>query len=191
MKKLHQNPEKYYKPKARPSGHDIGTGFAVDNGGAIPPNLLQIPNTDSSSQYLRLCKELKIQSHPARFPFKLPKFFIDFLTEPGDTVLDIFAGSNTIGLAAEASQRQWIAFEREHEYLAASSFRFLEKDVSIEGARELYQQLCQFEATTHIETETLSPELQEDDESEEVVEQGVVEPPHADVALQRSLFEAF
>jgi len=49
MKKLHQNPEKYYTPKLRPSGHDIGTSFAVDNGGAIPSNLLQIPNTESSS----------------------------------------------------------------------------------------------------------------------------------------------
>ncbi len=27
MKKLHQNPDKYYTPKVRPSGHDIGTGF--------------------------------------------------------------------------------------------------------------------------------------------------------------------
>src|SRR4028118_1144656 len=30
MKKLHANPEKYYQPKQRPSGHDIGTGFATD-----------------------------------------------------------------------------------------------------------------------------------------------------------------
>jgi DNA modification methylase len=186
MKKLHQNPEKYYKPKARPSGHDIGTSFAVDNGGAIPPNLLQIPNTDSSSQYLRLCKGLEIESHPARFPFKLPKFFIDFLTEPGDVVLDIFAGSNTTGLAAEVSSRRWLAFEREHEYLAASSFRFLEKGVSIEDAKELYQQLCRFDATTLIETENIPIELQEDDASEDVVE-----PPRADVALQGSLFESF
>jgi len=28
---------KYYNPKERPSGHDIGKGFAKDNGGAIPP----------------------------------------------------------------------------------------------------------------------------------------------------------
>lgn len=50
----------------------------------------------------------------------------EFLTEPGDTVLDIFAGSNTTGAAAEHSGRHWIAFEKERGYLAASAFRFLE-----------------------------------------------------------------
>lgn len=185
MKKLHQNPEKYYKPKARPSGHDISTGFAVDNGGAIPPNLLQIPNTDSSSQYLKLCKELEIEPHPARFPLKLPRFFIDFLTEPGDTVLDIFAGSNTTGLAAEVSCRRWLAFEIEHKYVAASSFRFLEQGVSIEYAKELYQQLFQSEGTTHIEAECIPTELQEEGDASD----DVIETSRADIALQRSLFE--
>jgi len=35
-----------YKAKKRPSGHDISNNFAVDNGAAIPPNLLAIANTD-------------------------------------------------------------------------------------------------------------------------------------------------
>lgn len=147
MKKLHQDPEKYYTPKLRPSGHDISTGFAVDNGGAIPSNLLQIPNTESSSQYLRLCKVLDINSHPARFPIKLPTFFIEFLTEPGDLVLDLFAGSNTTGAAAEVIQRRWLAFEKEHQYLAASAFRFLAKDVSDEQTRTLYTRLINFQET--------------------------------------------
>ena len=92
MKLLLQNSEKYYSPKKRPSGHDISAHFGEDNGGAIPPNLLQIPNTESSSQYLRCCKILGVQPHPARFPQKLPEFFIKLLTDVGDTVLDIFAG---------------------------------------------------------------------------------------------------
>lgn len=135
MRKLHQNPEKYYKPKVRPSGHDISTEFAIDNGRAIPSNLLQIPNTESSSQYLRLNKTLGIEPHPARFPVKLPAFFIDLLTEPGDLALDIFAGSNTTGFAAESVCRRWLAFEQEHQYLAASIFRFLDKGASDEYAR--------------------------------------------------------
>ena len=40
MKKLMEDPDKYYTPKVRPSGHVIGKGFAKDKGGAIPPNLL-------------------------------------------------------------------------------------------------------------------------------------------------------
>ena len=92
MKKLLKDPEGFYSPKVRPSGHDIGKGFATDNGGAIPSNLLQIPNTDSNGNYLRGCKVVGTKGHPARFPAKLPEFFIKFLTDPGDVVVDIFAG---------------------------------------------------------------------------------------------------
>lgn len=126
MKKLIKNPEAYYSPAKRPSGHDIGSSFGKDNGGAIPSNLLQIPNSEASSKYLKLCKEIGIKAHPARFPAKLPEFFIRFLTEPGDLVVDIFAGSNTTGYVAEKEKRHWLAFEQLPEYLEASLFRFLE-----------------------------------------------------------------
>jgi site-specific DNA-methyltransferase (cytosine-N4-specific) len=150
MKKLHKDPVKYYKPKERPSGHDIGISFAIDNGGAIPSNLLQIPNTESNSRYIQLCKAVNIPAHPARFPQKLPMFFINFLTEPGDTVLDIFAGSNTTGAAAEALQRRWIAFEQNHSYLAASAFRFVDKSESIDAASMLFKKLITSQETINI-----------------------------------------
>jgi site-specific DNA-methyltransferase (cytosine-N4-specific) len=124
MKKLLQDPEGFYTPKKRPSGHDIGKAFGKDNGGAIPPNLLQIPNSESNGSYLRGCKTVGVKGHPARFPAKLPEFFIRFLTEPGDLVLDIFAGSNTTGWVAECEGRKWLAFDERLDYLAASSFRF-------------------------------------------------------------------
>lgn len=150
MKKLHKNPDKYYKPKQRPSGHDIGASFAIDNGGAIPSNLLQIPNSESNSQYIQLCKAVDIPAHPARFPQKLPVFFINFLTEPGDIVLDIFAGSNTTGAAAEALQRRWIAFEQNQSYLAASAFRFIDKSESIATAPTLFKRLIARQETINI-----------------------------------------
>jgi len=126
MKKLLENSAAFYTPKKRPSGHDISKNFGVDNGGAIPSNLLEFSNTESNSQYLRACKLLNIDSHPARFPEKLPSFFINFLTEPDDLVLDIFSGSNTTGFAAQKLGRRWLAFEQNREYLAASAFRFME-----------------------------------------------------------------
>lgn len=140
MKKLLKDGKKYYDPKLRPSGHDISEGFNKDNGGAIPPNLLQIPNTESNSQYLRYCKELEEKGHPARFPSKLPEFFIKFLTEPGDTVLDIFAGSNTTGWVAEKLSRKWLAFDNDHRYLTNSIFRFLD-NVSVTHIREIHSEL--------------------------------------------------
>lgn len=150
MKKLLVNPEKYYKPKERPSGHDIGAAFATNNGGAIPSNLLQIPNTESSSRYIQLCKAVKIPAHPARFPQKLPMFFINFLTEPGDVVLDIFAGSNTTGAAAEAVKRCWIAFEQNHSYLSASIFRFIDTNESVNAAAKLFEKILANQETIRI-----------------------------------------
>jgi DNA modification methylase len=113
-----------YRPKLRPSGHDISPNFNVDHGGAIPPNLLSIANTESNSHYLVRCREAGLPPHPARFPVALPLFFIKFLTDKGDTVLDPFAGSNVTGEAAEELGRRWIAFELREEYLTGSRFRF-------------------------------------------------------------------
>lgn len=142
MKKLLENGKKYYDPKQRPSGHDISAGFNKDNGGAIPSNLLQYPNTESNSQYLRRCKEAGTVGHPARFPSKLPEFFIKFLTSPGDLVIDIFSGSNTTGATAETLQRRWMAFELSQEYVAASVFRF---DMSKEESLNVYERILNTE----------------------------------------------
>lgn len=138
MKKLLEDPEGFYSPRKRPSGHDIGTGFGKDNGGAIPSNLLQIPNSESNGQYLRGCKALGKHGHPARFPAKLPEFFVRFLTDPGDLVVDIFAGSNTTGAVAEVEGRRWLAFELELEYLAASAFRFVQPNTPDDQLRTLH-----------------------------------------------------
>jgi len=126
MKTLLKNPDAFYKPKDRPSGHDISKGFGSDNGGAIPSNLLQIPNTESNSSYLRLAKLVGMKGHPARFPAGLPEFFIKFLTDHDDLVVDIFAGSNTTGRVAEDLGRQWIAMELDADYVASSALRFME-----------------------------------------------------------------
>jgi DNA modification methylase len=126
MKKLIKAPEEYYTPTVRPSGHNISTSFGKDNGGAIPSNLLQIPNSESNSKYLAACKLLGIKGHPARFPSKLPEFFIKMLTDENDLVVDIFSGSNTTGQAAELLNRKWLSFEQDINYVANSVFRFIE-----------------------------------------------------------------
>jgi site-specific DNA-methyltransferase (cytosine-N4-specific) len=125
MKKLLEDPEAFYKAKERPSGHDIGMGFGKDNGGAIPPNLLQFSNSESNGNYSRLCKLFDLKPHPARFPKALPEFFIKFLTDPGDMVVDIFGGSGTTGEAAESLNRKWRTIELSEEYVQASMFRFV------------------------------------------------------------------
>jgi DNA modification methylase len=141
MKKLLENPSTFYKPKVRPSGHDIGEGFGKDNGGAIPSNLIQIANTESNGQYLGGCKAVGEKQHPARFPAKLPEFFISLLTDPGDIVLDIFAGSNTTGQVAESLRRRWLSFELSKEYVGTSAFRFLTNQNSVDEMRQVFDRI--------------------------------------------------
>jgi site-specific DNA-methyltransferase (cytosine-N4-specific) len=119
-----------YQAARRPSQHDISPHFRRDNGGAIPPNLLQVPNTRSSDDYFRRCRAAGLPIHPARFPAAVPEFFIRFLTEPRQTVLDPFAGSNVTGHVAEQLGRRWISVEINADYVAGSRLRFEEEPVS-------------------------------------------------------------
>lgn len=136
-----------YNPGSRPSEHHVGrTSFLQEHAGAIPPNvivpaietllpdllerlpelhgLLPIANTASADEYLTYCRKHSIAPHPARMPPKLVEFFINFLTDPRDLVLDPFAGSNTTGFVAQQLRRRWIAIEQNVEYAKASMSRF-------------------------------------------------------------------
>ena len=116
---------KGYKAKKRPSGHDISDKFNVDNGAAIPPNLIAIPNTESNSFYLRYCEEKGLKPHPARYPAELPEYFIRMLTDSGDLVIDPFAGSCVTGEICERTMRRWICIELLHDYCEAALGRFV------------------------------------------------------------------
>lgn len=113
-----------YRPKKRPSGHNITHKFSHDRGGAIPSSLLERGNNESNSEYIKLCEQHGQKVHPARFPAALPEFYIKFLTRPGDLVVDPFAGSNMTGAVAERLQRRWLSFEIERKYVDNSRLRF-------------------------------------------------------------------
>ena len=119
-----------YRAKKRPSGHDISDNFTKDNGAAIPPNLLAVANTESNSPYVRYCEENGLPIHPARFPTLIPEYFVRFLTDPGDLVVDPFAGSCATGEVAENLGRRWICGEIEEQYLLGAQGRFIPPDSS-------------------------------------------------------------
>lgn len=141
MRKLLVDPRAYYTAADRPSQHFVSWNFR-DNGGALPSHLLTIPNTESNSAYLRACKLAEVPAHPARFPEGLPEFFIRLLTEPGDMVLDFFAGSNTTGWVAERLGRRWSSCELDQAYVAASVFRFLD---AADDSRGIYDRIMKGE----------------------------------------------
>ena len=129
----------------RPSEHVISEkGFLANNGGSIshnvleleqinddkdlrlPFSMLRIANTKSNDFFTRTCKERNMIPHPARMPLELASFFINFLTDPGDLVLDPFSGSNTTGFCAEREKRNWISIDDNLEYGKQSIIRFEE-----------------------------------------------------------------
>ena len=112
---------KKYNSGKRPSEHNIGkTSFLTNNQGAIPPNVLIMANTRATDVYQAYCRDHCLPIHPARMKLDLPEFFIKFLTEPDDLVLDPFAGSNTTGAVAEQLGRRWISIEIQEKYVAGS-----------------------------------------------------------------------
>jgi DNA modification methylase len=116
---------KTYNSGTRPSEHRIGAkSFLLENGGAIPSNVLSFSNTTSTDDYLEYCKKNGIERHPARMPRGLAEFFIRFLTKENDIVFDPFAGSNTTGAAADVLGRRWVSCEPNHKYVVGSRGRF-------------------------------------------------------------------
>jgi site-specific DNA-methyltransferase (cytosine-N4-specific) len=113
-----------YRAKKRPSGHDISQKFSINNGAAIPPNLIALANTESNSHYQRYCRENGIKPHPARYPAELPEMFIRMLTDVGDLVLDPFAGSCVTGEVAERLDRKWVCVDMVEPYLQGAIGRF-------------------------------------------------------------------
>jgi DNA methylase len=126
----------------RPSEHHISKhAFLNNSGGSIAHNFLELDsldpkrevrlpnafsfsNTASNDFFSRECAKRKIEAHPARMPIGLASFFIEYLTEENDLVLDPFAGSNTTGYAAARLGRRWLAIDAQLKYVMQSEVRF-------------------------------------------------------------------
>ena len=113
-----------YSARLRPSGHDISDKFQKNNGGAVPPNLLAVANTESSGKYQDYCRKNNLEIHPARFPAQIPEYFIRMLTNSGDLVVDPFAGSCVTGMVAQRLDRKWACIELSESYLKGAIARF-------------------------------------------------------------------
>jgi site-specific DNA-methyltransferase (adenine-specific) len=61
--------------------------------------------------------------HPAQFPSELPRRIIKLTSDPGDTILDPFAGSGTTMMVARALGRNSIGYELNPAYLSMISER--------------------------------------------------------------------
>lgn len=68
-------------------------------------------NTVYPTNVLHLATECTNQNHSAAFPESLPAWFIKLFTQPGEVVLDPFAGSGTTAVAAIGLDRRYIGIE--------------------------------------------------------------------------------
>ncbi|MBB5295450.1 site-specific DNA-methyltransferase [Deinococcus metallilatus] len=113
----------------------------MDGEGLIPPNLIRTAVEDPGGPYLEGRRALRLQGDPSRLPAALSEFFIRFLTEPGDEVVNVFDGSNAAGLIAEREERRWLSFEANPEHLAASAFRFLPEKLQPKVRRRAFEEV--------------------------------------------------
>lgn len=113
-----------------PSGSRRRVGsFGADNGGALPTNVFEVihstPSSDTSyGEYAKACRAEQLPIHPARMPLEAARTLIRFLTEPGDWVADVMAGSLTTAYAAELLDRRWLAVDLMREFLQGGATRF-------------------------------------------------------------------
>jgi site-specific DNA-methyltransferase (adenine-specific)/site-specific DNA-methyltransferase (cytosine-N4-specific) len=79
--------------------------------GTIPTNVFEF-NTGSALRFDKKYTGL----HPAPYHPDLPKFFVNWLTDEQDVVLDPFMGSGTTAVVCKDMNRQWIGFELNENY---------------------------------------------------------------------------
>jgi DNA (cytosine-5-)-methyltransferase len=96
----------------------------------LPHSVLSFSNTNSNDYFLKTCRKKNITPHPARMNGGLINFFINFLTDEDDLVLDPFSGSNTTGYCAEKLKRKWISFEVKENYIKQAILRFSEPELN-------------------------------------------------------------
>jgi DNA modification methylase len=64
-----------------------------------------------------------LEIHCAAFPVELPMWAIEVYSKPGDTVLDVFMGSGTTGVAALSLNRNFIGTEIDQSHFAYAKKR--------------------------------------------------------------------
>ena len=91
-------------------------GSLERRGGVTPMNVLPFSNTDSANSS-------GASGHGAGTPIALCDWWVRYLCPQAGTVLDVFAGGGTVGVAAVRRGCSYIGIEREAEYVAIARAR--------------------------------------------------------------------
>jgi DNA modification methylase len=96
----------------------IDYGSQLTNG-IRPDNVFRFPTAG-------LARDNTIR-HPAPYHKELPSYFINLLTDEGDTILDVFSGIGTTGLGC--NNREYIGFELNEKYAEFSKKRLMGEEL--------------------------------------------------------------
>ncbi|MDE3796963.1 site-specific DNA-methyltransferase [Sinorhizobium meliloti] len=132
----------WVKPDAMPQfngqgpsvGHEMmvsawyGKGHSSWNGGGRPGNFRHNKNTPGGGQ------------HPTQKPLPLMQELVGLFTNPGQTILDPFAGSGTTGVACAKMGRRFIGIELDPKYFDVACERiekaYAQGDMFVEAPRK-------------------------------------------------------
>lgn len=127
MDRVMEEPAEATKLRAKHSwsikGHGDTTGGVRDNKKTIDYKPEQIrPDNVFRFRTAGTSRDNTIK-HPAPFNKELPEYFIKFLTDEGDLVLDPFAGIGTTGIPCKDTNRSFIGYELNSKYADFSNKR--------------------------------------------------------------------
>ncbi|WP_019584545.1 site-specific DNA-methyltransferase [Thioalkalivibrio sp. ALE16] len=107
-----------------------GSSYVNATPGRIPGNVFEAGHTCAGrNQVQRYAKAHGLPPHGAMFPERLVEFFVEFLTQADELVVDPFSGGGTVAAVAERLGREWIATDLMLEYMqAAGAARFCPDD---------------------------------------------------------------
>ena len=122
----------------------VGTNDAVDENGIVreqykkvdPNPKGKIPTTVFRFNTCGVLRNKASKKHPAAFHPDIPSWFIRWLTNEGDVVLDPFMGSGTTAYAATKLKRNWIGFEMNQSYLQLIDLRVKEAKTEMNSESE-------------------------------------------------------
>jgi site-specific DNA-methyltransferase (cytosine-N4-specific) len=99
--------------------------FGATTSGRIPRNVLvQSHNCADKNTTRKTVRAMGLPAHSAVMPIACAKFYIEFLTEPGELVVDQYGGWFTTAKAAEIIGRRWLSTECMLEYARGGAERF-------------------------------------------------------------------
>jgi len=120
-----------WQSASNPVLRDVHEYILVFNKGSFKRESKEKENTITKESFMEWTKSVWVMNpesarkamHPAPFPVELPYRLIQLYSFKDDVILDTFMGSGTTGIAAIKSERKYIGYEINDEYVKVAQKR--------------------------------------------------------------------